>query len=121
MPDNEQELLSKWFRQLESEGALVTPVLKEMLGRFLAKLKAVGCKLPEECAECKNLRKFLKDNNASKVIEALGYVKWAREKVARWLCSQYDTIEEFDRLGEHDQDDWLSVADQLKEILTGGE
>ncbi len=74
---NEQELqmgIREALDIAEWDGGLITldnerGVIKEIV----TKLKAMGYKSPEECAECKNLRKFLKDNNASKVIEAMGY------------------------------------------------
>ena len=88
----------------------------------VAKLKAMGYKSPEECAECKNLRKFLKDNNASKVIEAMGYVKWDREKVAGWFWKHQhkNSLMSWDEAKTERvflASKCYESADQLKEIL----
>ena len=36
-----------------------------------------------------------------------------QERIARYLCSRLDSTGEFDRLHEHDQDDWIRMADQI--------
>ncbi len=36
----DKELLNNWCEKLVNEGSLVTPLLREMLGKFLAKVKA---------------------------------------------------------------------------------
>ena len=145
MTANEQELLS-----IEDKNRLldtITPIanhpiyLLELINnteaKIQTKLKAMGyeqvwTKCPgwqgEECWYDKELKRYVVIGWDSKETcptckgtgKITNKVEWDREKVARWLCSQYDTIEEFDRLGEHDQDDWLSVADQLHKKLTGG-
>ena len=42
-------------------------------------------RIRQHCEDCQPLRKFLRDNNARRVIEAMGYVKWDREKVIKIL------------------------------------
>ena len=61
-------------------------------------------------------------------LKAMGYVKWDREKVAQELKAlmvkdrktKIPWLEntDWDKLDEKTQEGWLSVADQLKEILT---
>ena len=36
-----------------------------------------------------------------------------QERIARYLCRRLDSTGEFDRLHEHDQDDWIRMADQI--------
>ena len=58
-------------------------------------------------------------------LKAMGYVKWNREKVARQMRVSYSLmahypVHEWGELGEPEKEYLRKVADQLKEILTGG-
>ncbi len=132
---NEQELLSdeelnktiglakeKAFDPYDCVWDMIRAVAKAQI----AKLKDMGWKAPEEVTMFLSL---IAEDTLKKA--RVGYVEWDREKVAielkaimvkdRKVKIPWLENTDWDKLDERTQESWLKVADQLKEILTGGE
>ncbi len=54
-------------------------------------------------------------------IKAIGYVRWDREKVAEMFCGIDWNTGSWETRTDYGKERYYKQADQLKEILTGGD
>ena len=92
----------------------------------VSKLKAMGYKSPEEVEAEKIVSYQVGSVDQREWLEKDGWLEWDREKVAKEYHKTFAVAEKLsDKSWDALQDSvklwFLSKADQLKEILTGGE
>ncbi len=135
MADSEQELLSDKER---ADCCLRSLVKRHSCDECqvntakaqVTKLKAMGYEqVWEDCYNCYGAKKYKSSIDGKEydcpTCKGTGkltkYVKWDREKVADWFYKLYkEAFGDFTRDCELTKQGYLERADQLKEILTGG-
>ena len=131
MADNEQELLEITLDEADKCRGWASQRKKFIDGKLqaqVAKLKAMGWTPPDECPECggdgRQDRHFDRCfSNRCPNCNGYGWikrVKWDREKVESILIKMRNDALKVNAFRQPIPD-YHALADQLKEILTGGE